>query len=271
MKLGKETHSLNKPDSVWVRRLAGDVFECFAADNISEVDAPLMGDGQDSAGSVKEYSYSQYFLTQTARSYGELVSSLISLKYSPADEISLMKKYTRNPTDEEYAAYINFVSACKECAQLIYNDGGRQSVEVHKYIPDVYASLLSLCKSSVKAVEEDEEKLEYSGLYDSWAPGKYNVGDVRNADDQTWECFQAHDNATHPDINPDNESTWRTFWRPLHAKSKKLARPWAKPTNATDIYKVGEYMVWTDGHIYCCKQDTNFSPSEYATAWEVTP
>lgn len=27
-------------------------------------------------------------------------------------------------------------------------------------------------------------------------------------------------------------------------------------------------MIWTDGKVYKCKQDTNFSPSEYAQAWE---
>ena len=29
-----------------------------------------------------------------------------------------------------------------------------------------------------------------------------------------------------------------------------------------------EYMIWTDGKVYECKRDTNFSPTEYAQAWE---
>lgn len=34
------------------------------------------------------------------------------------------------------------------------------------------------------------------------------------------------------------------------------------------MYKTGEYMIWTDGNTYKCIQDTNFSPEEYAQAWE---
>lgn len=26
-------------------------------------------------------------------------------------------------------------------------------------------------------------------------------------------------------------------------------------------------MIWTDEKVYECKQDTNFSPTEYAQAW----
>lgn len=28
-------------------------------------------------------------------------------------------------------------------------------------------------------------------------------------------------------------------------------------------------MIWTDGRTYKCVQDTNFSPEEYAQAWEI--
>lgn len=39
----------------------------------------------------------------------------------------------------------------------------------------------------------------------------------------------------------------------------------AKPeTGAHDMYKAGEYMIWTDGIIKKCLRDTNFSPTEYA-------
>ena len=39
-------------------------------------------------------------------------------------------------------------------------------------------------------------------------------------------------------------------------------------TGAHDIYKAGEYMIWTDGSVKKCVQDTNFSPTEYPQAWE---
>ncbi len=54
------------------------------------------------------------------------------------------------------------------------------------------------------AITDDDQRIMASGLYEDWQPGSYQVGDVRNAVGQTWECFQAHDNATYPDIIPDN-------------------------------------------------------------------
>ena len=39
-------------------------------------------------------------------------------------------------------------------------------------------------------------------------------------------------------------------------------------TPIIDGYKAGEYMIWTDGTVKKCVQDTNFSPEEYPQAWE---
>lgn len=35
------------------------------------------------------------------------------------------------------------------------------------------------------------------------------------------------------------------------------------------MYHSGEYMVYTDGKTYKCVQNTNFSPDDYPSAWEV--
>lgn len=59
-----------------------------------------------------------------------------------------------------------------------------------------------------------------------------------------------------------------TFWKPWHSRKKEYALPWEAPTGAHDMYKAGEYMIWTDGAVKKCIQDTNFSPEEYAQAWE---
>lgn len=139
-----------------------------------------------------------------------------------------------------------------------------------KYIPDITASMTVLLKSYLKSnlLQEVDEKLKVSGLYDEWVAGSYEVGDIRNYGGQTWECWTAHDNAIYPDINPDNPQTWANFWRPLHGKSVETARPWTKPrAGTTDMYHAGEYMVYTDGKIYKCNQDTPYSPEEYAAAW----
>lgn len=162
-----------------------------------------------------------------------------------------------------------------------------------KYIPSEQASLAVVGKMFLKtmSIADTETKLSVSGLYDTWAAGKYEVGDIRNHAGQTWECIQAHDNAVYPDITPDNLQTWHTFWKPLHGKSAETARPWVKPQfgttdmyhageymiytdgkkqfGTTDMYLAGEYMIYTDGKRYKCLSDTVYSPEEYAQAWEV--
>lgn len=86
--------------------------------------------------------------------------------------------------------------------------------------------------------------------------------------EQTWECYQAYDNASYPGLIPGDPS-WYTFNRPLHGKTKETARPFVPVQGAHDMYRTGEYMIFTDGKVYLCKQDTNFSPTDYAQAWEV--
>ena len=135
---------------------------------------------------------------------------------------------------------------------------------------DIYAALASaiyLAKQRLGDVTDDDARIRASGLYADWAAGSYQVGDIRNAKDQTWECFQAHDNGTYPDITPDDPA-WFTFWRPLHGKTPETARPWVAPQGAHDMYRAGEYMVFTDGKVYRCLSDTNFSPTDYPQAWE---
>ena len=131
----------------------------------------------------------------------------------------------------------------------------------------IYLSRLTLNGGSV---DDDDKRIRASGLYEDWTAGKYAVGDIRNAKGQTWECHADHDNDEHPDITPVNPQTWANFWRPLHGRSPETARPWVQPQyGTTDIYHAGEYMVYTDGKTYRCKQDTNFSPEDYSQAWEV--
>ena len=135
---------------------------------------------------------------------------------------------------------------------------------------DALASAIYVSRQTLAgaAIDTDDKRIRASGLYEDWVKGSYQVGDIRNANGQTWECFQAHDNATHPDIRPDNPA-WFTFWRPLHGTSHETARPFVPVMGAHDMYRAVEYMVYTDGKTYRCKQDTNFSPEDYPAAWEV--
>ena len=129
----------------------------------------------------------------------------------------------------------------------------------------IYVSRLTLTSGSI---DTDDQRLRASGLYEDWAPGRYAAGDIRNANGQTWECYQAHDNATYPDITPDN-AAWYTFWRPLHGTSPETARPYVPVQGAHDMYRAGEYMIWTDGTTQHCTRDTAYGPDGDPAAWEV--
>ena len=140
----------------------------------------------------------------------------------------------------------------------------------NQYIPSYTYSMIILLRNYLKmnvSKISNEDKLNYSGLYEIWTPGKYKIGDIRNYAGQTWECYQAHDNSIYPDINPNN-SAWYTFWRPLHGISPETARPFVKVQGSHDTYKVGEYMVYIDGYTYKCIHETAYSPDEYIQDWE---
>lgn len=122
----------------------------------------------------------------------------------------------------------------------------------------------TLSEESVN-MEDKTLAISCSTLFREWVPGKYKVGDIRTKDKVPYECIIAHDST----INTDWTIDERTLWKPYHSRAKEYALPWESPTGAHDMYKTGEYMIWTDGKTYLCKQDTNYSPTEYEQAWEL--
>lgn len=94
----------------------------------------------------------------------------------------------------------------------------------------------------------------------------YSAGDVRlhPTTRSPKECILAYDGSIQPDWTIDTP----TLWKPWHSRKKEYALPYEAPTGAHDMYKSGEYMIWTDGTVKKCVQDTNFSPDEYPQAWE---
>ena len=143
-----------------------------------------------------------------------------------------------------------------------------QAALTARYIPSEAQSAAAVGRMVLAQMADldDDGRIRVSGLYEPWTAGKYEAGDIRNAAGQTWECFQAHDNATHPDIKPGS-AAWFTFWRPLHGKSPDTARPFVPVQGAHDMYRAGEYAVFEDA-LYRCAQDTAYSPADYAPAWE---
>lgn len=133
---------------------------------------------------------------------------------------------------------------------------------------DALASAVYLMRRQFKqsaATMSGGEIVACAGLAEEWKPGAFAVGDIRKHGGQIYRCCQAHDNASNPDIEPGKSPAQ---WAAYHATDAMRARPWVQPTGAHDQYKAGEYMVWTDGKTYRCKQDTAFSPDAYPAAWE---
>lgn len=113
-----------------------------------------------------------------------------------------------------------------------------------------------------------DEMILAKDLCKPWTPGSHLAGEHYTANKQLWTCFQPYNNAVYPDVKPGS-AAWGTFNKPYHGTTKETALPWVAPTGAHDMYQAGEYMVFTDGMIYLCVEATNFSPEEYAPAWEV--
>lgn len=131
-------------------------------------------------------------------------------------------------------------------------------------------SIIEDARNLRKLIQEYAEKSEDKTLviathfyFEEWKPGSYNVGDIRTSNGKPYECILAHDSID----NPTWDISVRTLWKPYHSRKKEYALPYEAPTGAHDMYKAGEYMIWTDGEIYLCLSDTNYNPSDYAQAW----
>ena len=97
-----------------------------------------------------------------------------------------------------------------------------------------------------------------------WQPNTYSLGDVRVYENIPYKCVQAHDSTGNDAWNPPATPA---LWMQYHGTSVESARPWLAPTGAHDMYKAGEYMIWTDGSVYKCLIDTVYSPTDYSQAW----
>ena len=99
----------------------------------------------------------------------------------------------------------------------------------------------------------------------TWNPATYVMGDVRMYDGIPYRCVQPHDSTQNPTWTPEATPA---LWMQYHGTTPETARPWIMPTGVHDMYKVGECMIWTDGVIYRCVENTVYSPDNYAQAWE---
>ena len=146
-----------------------------------------------------------------------------------------------------------------------------QSWELKPAQPDPTANLQEIQTQAILAqIAESEDKtlgIQCMALFPTYAQNKqHEVGEVATHPETGYpkECILAYDGTVQQDWTIDTP----TCWKPWHSRKKEYALPWEAPTGAHDIYKSGEYMIWTDGSIKKCVQDTNFNPVEYPQAWE---
>lgn len=127
--------------------------------------------------------------------------------------------------------------------------------------------LRELIKEQATTMEDKTLVIAVSNYFKPWTNGVFEVGDIRTS--QTtgypYECILAHDST----VNTDWTIDVRTLWKPYHSRKKEYALPWEQPTGSHDMYKQGEYMIWTDKEIYLCLLDTNFNPTDYPQAWKL--
>ena len=116
-----------------------------------------------------------------------------------------------------------------------------------------------------KIVETPADVNKYQAAVREWQPGAFAVGDVRQRLGAPYKCVQAHDSTANPGRTPEATPALRMQYNGTTTES---ARPWIAPTGAHDMYKAGEYTIWTDGKTYKTKMDTAYSPADYPQAWD---
>lgn len=116
-----------------------------------------------------------------------------------------------------------------------------------------------------KIAENTEEVNAYTAAVREWKEGAYVVGDVRMYQGAPYKCVQAHDSTGNHAWSPENAPA---IWMQYHGTSRETARAWVAPSGAHDMYRAGEWMIWTDGATYECLTDTTYSPDQYAQAWK---
>lgn len=201
---------------------------------------------------------------------GYLYNFAIIGKVDGGTDVEVPEGVSEDELMENYAAYRleNGALVLDEAKLAAMQAAAEQAALTARYIPSEAQSAAAVGRLVLAQMAglDDDARIRVSGLYEPWAAGQFEVGDIRNSGGQTWECFQAHDCAVYPDIKPGG-AAWFTFWRPLHGKSPETARPFVPVQGAHDMYKIGEYAVFEDA-LYRCAQDTAYSPADYAPAWE---
>lgn len=120
-----------------------------------------------------------------------------------------------------------------------------------------------------KAVSEGvtaNEVIDMAELLRPWAEGPHAAGEVVVYNDYPYKVAQTHDSTGNPAWNPADTPA---LFAPYHGTDRAHALPYAAPTGTHDAYNAGEWMIFTDGAAYECRQDaTVYGPDVLPDAWE---
>lgn len=116
MKAGNIARAISLPQQFSIYHLFGNMYELTHTDNAKKVTVT----DRETDKKHTEYEYSLYLETVSVGNYDDMVSALVALKYTPGDEIALMRKGIADSENSEYAAYIAYVADCKAFAKNYY-------------------------------------------------------------------------------------------------------------------------------------------------------
>ena len=132
---------------------------------------------------------------------------------------------------------------------------------------DHYKASMGLIPEVAQTLDDKTMGIAFADLFPVYEQNKqHEVGEVALHPDTGYprECMTVYDGSVQQDWTIDN----RTLWKPWHSRKKEYALPYEAPTGAHDMYHAGEYMIWTDGTVKKCIQDTDFIPDDWPQAWE---
>lgn len=121
MRAGNKSQAMEKPQSLEIRRLCGDLYEIAATEDVEAVE---VADEAAEAKTHTEYTYTERRGTAHLSGYEEAASALIGLKYTTGDEFALMRKGLTDESNAEYVAYLAYVEECKAHARAYFNAEG---------------------------------------------------------------------------------------------------------------------------------------------------
>lgn len=189
--------------------------------------------------------------------------------FNPADDLLREQGYKDVETSEAPVVSTQTQQAVPSWTEQ--EDKIIQAWEVKPAQPDPISALQEIqIQAVLTQIVESEDKtlgIQCMALFHVYGQNKqHEVGEVATHPETgyPYECMTAYDGAVQQDWTIDN----RTLWKPWHSRKKEYALPWEAPTGAHDMYKSGEYMIWTDGTVRRCEADTDRGPDVLPDNWE---